>query len=62
MIKSTLVLILFIFCLFIISVFLTNKREGFLDVNQLNKSIDYLNYLCKKTNKKYSTNVSQIPK
>ena len=62
MINSTLVLILFIFCLFIVCVFLTNKREGFLDVNQLNKSIDYLNYLCKKTNKNYSTNVSQIPK
>ncbi len=61
MINSALLLILFLFCLFIIAVFLTNKREEFTDVKQLNNIIDYLNYLCRKTNKKYTTNIPKIP-
>jgi hypothetical protein len=61
MINSARLLILFTFCLFISCVFLINKREEFIDLNQLNSSIDYLNSLCKNTNKNYSTNVSKIP-
>lgn len=61
MIKSTIMLIMFIFCVFIISIFLTNKREEFIDLNQLNSCIDYLNSLCKNTNKNYTTNIPKIP-